>query len=85
MLHYQDCLFSYTPSVIRAIEESYQCGYLMLGRRGIEYEVCDPLRFAEYRCDYEMGLKHIGRKVGKGRMSYKEVCLICDYLNGVKQ
>lgn len=82
MLDYKDCIFTYTPPIIRAIEESYQTGYLMLGKRGVEYEVANPLSFAEYRCDFERGCEHIERKAGKGRLSYKEVIAIVKFLNG---
>ncbi len=74
--------YYYTIPVLRAIEESYQTGYLMLGKKGVEYEVANPNSFAEYRCDFERGCKHIGRVVGRGRMSYKEVVEMVKYLNG---
>ena len=50
-------------------------------RKAREYFITNQFSVAEYRADFERGCEFIGRKAGKGRMSYKEVERIVDYLN----
>lgn len=85
---YRDDKYIYTISEIRSIEEMYLEGRYgeeavihYSDRKGREYLVSNPFSVAEYRADFERGCKFIGRTAGKGRMSYKEVERIVDYLN----
>ena len=95
MLDYKDCIYHYKASTIRAIEESYQTGCLMLGRKGIEYEVASPFSFTEYRCDFERAIEYVKKHglfrehwnymEGRRKLTYKTVVEICKYLNGEKK
>ena len=81
--------------VLRAVEESFQTGYLMLGRKGMEYEVASPFSFAEYRCDYEMAVDYTKKHglfkerwnemEGRRKLTHKTVVAMKDYLNGERE
>lgn len=84
--------YYYTIPVLRAVEESLQTGCLMLGRKGMEFEIAGPFSFAEYRCDYEMALDYVKRHglfrehwsytEGRKKLTYKTVKEMVSFLNG---
>ena len=79
MLHYPDCTYNYSIGILRAIEESYKTGHIVVGWR--EREVSDWKEFAEHRADYERACKYVKVKVGI-RTDFSTICQMTDYLNG---
>lgn len=87
--------YYYTIPVLRAVEESFQTGCLMLGRKGTEYEIASPNSFAEYRCDYEMAVDYVKKHglfkerwndmEGRRKLTYNTVMAMKNYLNGEKE
>lgn len=80
---YRDDKYEYTIPEIRAVETMCLEGLDVIHyeRKAREYFITNQFSVAEYQADFERGCKYIGRKAGKGRMSYKEVERIVDYLN----
>lgn len=80
---YRDSKYQYTIGIIRAIESMLLEGLDVIHyeRGAREYFITNQFSVAEYRADFVRGCEYIGRKAGKGRMSYKEVERIVDYLN----
>ena len=80
---YRDDKYQYTISEVRAVEEMVLGGLDVIHyeRKAREYFITNQFSVAEYKADFERGCEYIGRKAGKGRMRYKEVERIADYLN----
>jgi len=69
-------LYRYTIKTVKAIarnyEEAYERGFYLEDYHGLVHRITDPFRIAEFRADYDMARRAVGKNYER----------ICDYLNG---